>query len=243
MSLCEILDWDSAFFGRTIARYRRPCCAGADLDALAAECADRAIACVYLQIHPSDSDSVVSLTRKGAIFADIRLTFEGAVAPREHPPLPPDAVVRRATAADAARLKALASTSHRLSRFYADPHFPDECCDRLYETWIDRSVHGFADSVIVIDVQGDEDREIAGYVTCHQERGGRGRIGLFAVAGPWQRRGVGGTLVAAATAWFRTNGVTNMSVATQLRNAGAIRVYERAGLTLSEARVWFHYWA
>ena len=243
MSLCEILDWDSRFFGRTIARYRRPCCAGAELEALAAECADRAIACVYLQIHPADRDSVVSLARTGAIFADVRLTYDGAVTPLEETPLPPGTIVRRATDADVPQLRTLAAASHRLTRFYADPHFSESRCDCLYETWIDNSVQGYADEVLVVDLRVDESMEIAGYVTCHREAAGHGRIGLFAVAGHRKGRGIGSALLNAAFAWFQARGVASVSVATQLRNARAIRIYERAGLTLSEARVWFHYWS
>jgi len=242
MSLCEILDWDSSFFGQTIARYRRPSCTGPDLDALAAECADRAIACVYLQVHPADRDSVVSLTRKGAIFADIRLTYDGPAAPLDHAP-PPGTIIRYATDADIPQLRTLAAVSHRVTRFYADPHFSESRCDRLYETWIDNSVHGYADAVLVAGLQADERPEIAGYVTCHREESGRGRIGLFAVAGHRKGLGIGSALLDAAFAWCRAHGVSSVSVATQLRNARAIHVYERAGLSLSEARVWFHYWS
>ena len=48
-------------------------------------------------------------------------------------------------------LRAIARASHGDTRFYADPHFPDERCDDLYDTWIRRSLEGWADAVLVAE--------------------------------------------------------------------------------------------
>jgi dTDP-4-amino-4,6-dideoxy-D-galactose acyltransferase len=239
-ALCEILEWDSTFFGRRVARYLPARCTDADLDALAAECAERRIECVYILIDPSDTESIVSLNRGQAFFADVRLTFGMPIA--ASPPASSrcqDTRVRPAKPSDVPMLRTLATASHRHTRFQADPHFPAGSGDRLYETWIENSCRGYADAVLVAQ---DAASAAMGYVTCHRDAPDRGRIGLFAVADDYQGRGVGGALVAAAIDWFAANGVTSMTVSTQLRNARAIRVYERAGLILSGAGFWFHYW-
>jgi len=235
VALCEILEWDSAFFGRSIARYRGAGCV--DVRVLCAECAQRGIDCVYILVDSCDTRSVAALNRAGVLLTDVRLTFERRIAESATPQrcgLP----VRPATPSDLPTLKRLASVSHHLTRFYADPHFPAGQCDRLYETWIERSCDGYADDVLVAQNGGAP----VGYVTCHHEPDGRGRIGLFAVDGSHQGRGVGGALLAAAAASFTAHGVSTMTVATQLRNTRAVRLYERTGFAMRRADLWFHYW-
>ena len=40
---CEVLAWDSTFFGRRIGRYRKPDCDAEDVAAVAAECRESGI--------------------------------------------------------------------------------------------------------------------------------------------------------------------------------------------------------
>ena len=51
--------------------------------------------------------------------------------------------------------------SHRDSRFYYDPGFPNQRCDELYETWIDRSCHGYADTVLVAEYRPTSRRDMS----------------------------------------------------------------------------------
>ncbi len=74
------------------------------------------------------------------------------------------AVTRAADARDVETLVKIARTSHGITRFYADPHFPDVRCGEFYATWIRRSVlEDFAEQVLVVEHAG----RAAGYVTCH----------------------------------------------------------------------------
>jgi dTDP-4-amino-4,6-dideoxy-D-galactose acyltransferase len=235
--LCDRLEWDSAFFARPIARYRQNRCTAGDLDALSAECAARRIACVYILISPSDTESVVALTRAGALAVDVRLVF-AATLTGAAPPRAAGARIRAAAAADLPHLERIAAAVHHDTRFHADPHFARERCMQLYVSWIARSCRGYADRVLVAEADGVP----VGYVTCHADEDGRGRIGLCAVAGDHQRRGIGSALVEAARDWCASIGLDTMTVATQQRNHRAVRAYERAGLMLRETALWFHYW-
>jgi dTDP-4-amino-4,6-dideoxy-D-galactose acyltransferase len=147
--------------------------------------------------------------------------------------------VRPATLTDIPALKRIASSSHRETRFYADRHFAVEQCNRLYELWIEKSCQAYADAVLVVD---DDAGEPAGYVTCHRDGEATGHIGLFAVREDVRGRGIGRQLLDAALRWFSTNGVTSMTVATQLRNMAALQFYGRAGLLVASAGIWFHLW-
>ena len=238
---CEILAWDSDFFGRRLARYRRSRCLPEDAAAIAAECERQTIEGVYILVEAADTESIIALQQTPALLADVRVTF-GTEIGRTVLEVAPDrdVHVRPAAGADVPALARIASVSHRDTRFYADRHFDSARCDRLYEVWIENSCAGYADAVLV--AEGDAGRP-AGYVTCHKsDAKTRGHIGLFAVSEEAQGRGVGKALMRAALAWFATNGVSTMSVATQLRNVRALRFYGRCGLLISRAELWFHLW-
>jgi dTDP-4-amino-4,6-dideoxy-D-galactose acyltransferase len=241
-TVCEVLDWDSAFFGCRIARYRRPRCLADDAAALAVECEARDIECVYVLVDASDTESIISLQQLQAHLTDIRVSFEAAV-PRDVETAAFDrsgVLVRPAVSSDIAALTRIASVSHRDTRFYADRHFAPERCDRLYETWIENSCRGYAEAVLVAE---DDTGMPAGYVTCHKhDEADGGHIGLIAVGGQSQGRGVGSALLQAALTWFATNRVTTVTVVTQLRNLRAVRFYGRGGLLMTTAGLWFHFW-
>ena len=139
-------------------------------------------------------------------------------------------------------MRELARISHRDTRFYFDPHFPAGCCDVLYATWIGSSCRGWADSVLVAESAGDRRRRPAGYITCHLEGAGGGRIGLLAVAPEYRGRGVGRGLVEAACQWFGAEGRRRVTVATQARNVQALKLYVSSGFIPHAVQLWYHRW-
>ncbi len=238
-AVCEHLEWDSAFFGCRIARFRRPRCLREDAAALRAECVAQAIDCAYVLVDAADTESAAALQEERAYFADVRVTFGARVeraSPSGHSPA---SVVRPAIDADVPALTRIASVSHRDTRFYADGHFDPARCNRLYEFWIENSCRGFADAVLVASGAHGEP---TGYVTCHRDEAPRGHIGLFAVGEQSQGQGYGRALLAAAAEWFGGHGVSDMTVATQLRNVRALQFYGGAGLVIRSVGFWFHFW-
>jgi dTDP-4-amino-4,6-dideoxy-D-galactose acyltransferase len=135
-------------------------------------------------------------------------------------------------------LRSIARISHRDSRFYYDAGFPDSRCDALYEVWIERSSSGWADAVLVADVDGTA----AGYVTCHLAPSGEGSIGLLAVAPEFQGRKLGAQLTGAALEYFRVNEKQEVTVVTQGRNLRSQRLYQRSGFITSSVQLWYHKW-
>jgi dTDP-4-amino-4,6-dideoxygalactose transaminase len=124
-------------------------------------------------------------------------------------------------------LQTIAQDIYRDTRFYYDDHFPKDRCRLLYETWITRSCEGYADIVLVAELE----RMPAGYVTCHLERETfSGSIGLVGASQWAQGRGVGRTLVRDAVDWFATQRIQKVTVVTQGRNYAAQRLYQRCGI-------------
>jgi dTDP-4-amino-4,6-dideoxy-D-galactose acyltransferase len=150
-----------------------------------------------------------------------------------------ESAVRASRAEDEPELRRIARTNHPITRFYADPRFPDERCDDLYETWIARSLEGWADTVLVAERAGRP----AGYVSCHADaEAGRGSIGLIGVDPAARGLGLGRELVLGAVAWCAERGLREVTVVTQARNVPALRTFERCGFLTRDVGLWFHKW-
>jgi dTDP-4-amino-4,6-dideoxy-D-galactose acyltransferase len=164
---------------------------------------------------------------------DVRVELRREAAPE------PLEGVREAREDDREPLREIARTSHGITRFYADPRFPDDRCDDLYDTWIDQSLSGWAEGVLVADHEGRP----AGYVSCHLAAGERrGSIGLIAVDERARGGGIGVVLARSAVGWCAERGAETMSVVTQGRNAQALRTFQRAGFLVDSLGLWFHKW-
>ena len=203
-----------------------------DRRAVEAWAAEHAVECLYF-LAPSEGRAMAHATEAGFRVMDVRITLARTAADAAPAPL------RSAGADDAGRLREIARVSHRTTRFYADPRFPDERCDDLYDGWIQNSLDGWADTVLVVD----REQVAAGYVTCHVEpETDSAVVGLIAVAPEARRRGLGGELVAGALAWCRAHGVVRLTAATQGRNVAAVRLFERAGFRTESVGLWLHAW-
>lgn len=233
--LCEVLDWDSRFFGFRIARARPDRVNSESLGQILAFCAAESVRCLYFQADPGDVTTIRTLEQAGFGFQDIRLTL----VRKQLADVPsPDAGIRLATPKDVKELIAIAGQSHTDSRFYFDQNFPRERCTALYETWIEKSCAGYAAAVLVPVVEGRP----AGYVTCSMPARELGQIGLIAVHEKARGSGIGKQIIRAALIWFREHGAAEVVTVTQGRNIGAIRMYERCGFIAQSARFWYHRW-
>lgn len=236
-SLAHILEWDSQFFGKTIARV-----IGSRLDpALAAQIDAWAQAnqvdCLYFLAAADDSQTARTAEDSGYHLTDIRVTLERRLA---GPYIPPEPVpqIRPAHAGDIDALRAISRNNHRDSRFYYDRHFDREKCDELYAIWIEKSVRGSADQVLVWD---DDGRAVA-YVTGKLLPSGSGSVDLVGVHPDWQGRGIGLMLTKQLLAWFHQQGAPRVTVVTQGRNIGAQVLYQRCGFVSLSTELWYHKW-
>ena len=221
-----MLDWDSDFWGVRIGRVKE---VAPEFDAVDAWAREHEVACLYF-LSPDEPGTAVRAEEAGWRLTDVRI--ELARPASEEP-----SSVRPARPEDEAPLRRMARANHRITRFYADPGFPDERCDDLYETWIARSLEGWADAVLVAE---SEDAP-AGYVSLHA-RGETGSIGLIGVDPDARGRQLGRELVLGAVRWCAERGLAEVTVVTQGRNVPALRTFEGCGFRTTDVGLWFHKW-
>ena len=239
---CELLEWDTAFWGFPVARVRGDTLDRDSIVRIDGWCRRNVVRCLYFLARPDHQATTDLAETSGFRLVDVRMDFRrslhGETAPVEDL-APGPAVVRPSRQQDVDALCTIAGQNFRSTRFYYDPCFPRHLCDRLYETWTRVSCDGYAQLVLVAELDG----EPVGYITCHLDGEPRsGRIGLLAVRDGARDRGVGRTLVLGALEWFRSQAVQAVFVATQGRNCAAQRLYQRCGFLTASVQLWYHKW-
>jgi dTDP-4-amino-4,6-dideoxy-D-galactose acyltransferase len=238
-ALCEYLAWDSAFFGRRIARVIPDRLNREQVPLILAWCQAEQIDCLYF-LAAADDAATVRLAEAAAFhFVDTRLTLaRDQAAEADDRPAPNQEGIRPATLADIPALRAIARESHHDTRFYYDGNFAPAQCDALYATWIEKSCRGDAAVVFVAEGAGQP----VGYLSCHLPEPHRGQIGLLAVSAAAQGRGLGHRLLQTALHWFAQAGTGPVAVVTQGRNIPAQRLYQRYGFRTQAVQLWYHRW-
>jgi dTDP-4-amino-4,6-dideoxy-D-galactose acyltransferase len=238
-NMCQLLEWDSEFFERRIARATINRLGSESVATIFNWCRAHRVDCLYFLVDAQDFDTVRLAEDNGFRFVDIRLTLETrSVTAWRNRGDPHSSGMRLCTPADIPILRAIARDSYHDTRFYSDTNFPRSLTDALYETWIEKSCRGYAEAVLVIDTGGKP----AGYISCHLVDQKMGRIGLVGVAAQQRGKGLGQELIAGSLRWFAERGVTQVDVVTQGRNCQAQRMYQRCGFLTRSVQLWYHRW-
>jgi dTDP-4-amino-4,6-dideoxy-D-galactose acyltransferase len=230
---CELLPWDTEFFGVRVARITAGHLGGPDFRDVDAWCRQQAIDCAYFLADTRSAEEHASREEAGFRLVDGRVTLEARV---EAALSPSPTGVRLARIEDLPALRAIAETSHRDTRFYTDPRF-GAAAARLYGCWIEKSVREADTTVLVPD-----EPVAVGYITCYQAGESVGQIGLLGVAETARGRGLGRRLVMAALAWCRSRSLSHARVVTQAGNLGGLGVYTVCGFTIVSTQWWYHRW-
>jgi len=237
--VCQFLDWDSTFFGRRIARATSNRLDAKTIKEILKWSRNNQIDCLYF-LADAEDDATIKLAEENRFhFVDVRVTFERQLKDSSsefHPFFTGD--IRPSRPKDIPELRDIARTGYRDTRFYYDSHFPAQLSDELYETWIEKSCKGYADVVLVAEVEG----EVVGYISCHLHDSFHGQIGLVGVHSNWRGNRIGQALVNRSVQWFSEQGVNHIDVVTQGRNIQAQRLYEKCGFLTCELQIWYHHW-
>lgn len=234
--VCTPLAWDSDFFGLRIARLNRSRLDDATVVAALEWCEAQRVDCLYFLADADHANTPSLAEQHGFQLTDVRITLEQSLVPPTSRSQDGGAI-RLAREEDLRVLRGIAGRTHRDTRFYFDGHFDRDQCDRLYETWIENSYRGYAQAVLVAEVE----KAPAAYLTCHL-KGQEAQIGLLGVAEQHQGKRLGTRLVGRFLDWSREQGATRGSVVTQGRNLAAQRLYQRSGFVTASVQLWYHRW-
>jgi dTDP-4-amino-4,6-dideoxy-D-galactose acyltransferase len=179
---CEFLPWDTSFFGLRIARVVGHRFDPQRVEAVLEWCTTHEIEYLHFLATLDHQETIRLAEDHGFRLVDVRVTLQCSIgdrAPRHGSARPRGGPVRPSRPRDIPILQKIARTSYGDSRFCFDPCFPVESCDALYDTRIKRGCEGYADAVLVAEM----DARPAGYVSCHLlDDEPRGQIGLVGVA-------------------------------------------------------------
>ncbi|MCW2954492.1 MAG: putative acetyltransferase [Conexibacter sp.] len=235
-ALVEPLPWDSEFFGLPIARVPATAGDAERLDAAVRQCERDGIRCAYLLVDAAQESASALAQERGFVLRDVRVELDRPIGAADNIPAPAPAPIAPAVPEQTTALERLTRERFTISRFFADPRFPQERCSELYVQFLRRGLA--PDSRRQTLVLG----AALGYVVCHlDEESGVGTIELIATARD-SPRGAGGGLVRAASAVFATAGMRSATVVTQGRNVAAQRTYQGAGYRTCRTSLWFHRW-
>lgn len=239
---CELLGWDSDFWGFRVARVLGGRLTREQAVMIDKWCRAQAVRCLYFLARSDDPETTRAAEDAGFRLVDVRVTLErqteGVGGPTGHPDIETHAV-RAVRPDDVGALQRIARSAYGHTRFYYDESFPPGRCDALYEAWITRSCEGYADGVLVAAPDGTP----VGYVSCHLSGDeSTGTIGLVGVSDRATGEGVGQALVLSALGWFGQRGARAVRVVTQGRNVAAQRLYQRCGFLTSQIQLWYHKW-
>ena len=224
------LSWDSGFFGMRIAK---ACVASMeDIAALSRQEGDlrNHFDLIYLFSEPG-----LDIPFDGARLVDSKAVFSATdLSQSEGCP----AVVRWESRETSDSLVSLALVSGKYSRFKTEPRFPAGSYERLYMRWIEQSVNGSIATDVFCYMKGDCPR---GLLTLDR-RDDKNVIGLVAGDEDCQHQGIGTALIKHAVTYVHEHQGNRLSVATQLDNEPACRLYSRCGFSLESVTKIWHWW-
>jgi dTDP-4-amino-4,6-dideoxy-D-galactose acyltransferase len=217
----RVEKWDTGFWGATIAR----------TDYVTDLSHATGVDCAWSLFNAGDFDSIHEAEERGAQFMDFRVMYARETGPEV-------GIARAINPDDVDALAAISRTAFRgLTRFYADPNFPDDRCDDLYEGWFRENV---ADPLVAVLMVGDG-RGPAGFVTIRLSAE-EASIVLIAVDEGARGRGIGENLTRAAVNHVYHAGIPRITVVTQGGNIPSQRAFQAAGFRVESSSVWLHKW-
>jgi dTDP-4-amino-4,6-dideoxy-D-galactose acyltransferase len=237
--VCQLLEWDSQFFGRRIGRLAPGRLAPDLMPAIFDWCGANRIAGLYFLADADHCETARLASQHGFSLMDVRVTLEHSRLHGDLRPAPAgEVVIRPFQRDDLPALRSMAGRLHQDSRFFFDPHFPPSRSRAMFEAWIEKSCRDERGAVFVAQFQGQP----AGYIACRHADAQTGQIDLLGVDSPAQGRKAGRGLVSSALQWCAARGADRVLVVTQGRNVQAQRLYQRCGFTTASVQLWYHRW-
>ena len=239
---CELLKWDTDFFGFRIARVRGDSLSEDLVKGIDSWCRQEKIRCLYFLSRADDPETTRLAEDNGFRMVDIRVTLSLRI-PGERREIEKrrrsEATIRHACSQDTSGLLRIAGNSFYDTRFYFDANFPRHLVDSLYEIWVQRSLDSHDDAVLVAELDGSP----VGFGLCRMDaEPGVGILCLTAVSEEVRGRGIGQDLINGGLDWFSGRGVNEVYAVNQGRNVDMLRLNQHCGILIREVQIWYHKW-
>lgn len=173
------------------------------------------------------------LLHRGFCLVDTAVTFRASWAAAAD--VNPALVVRKARPSDLTAVADMAGEVFTESRFYKDPRITRSQASRINREWAANFFCGKRGDEMLV---AEKDGVAAGFISLLVKQAGEGVIDLIGVHPSARGAGVGSALLSAAPRLVPQ--IKSCTVTTQIANRGAIRLYQKFGFDLVEAKYVLH---
>jgi ribosomal protein S18 acetylase RimI-like enzyme len=236
MGLLKKLDWDSDFFGFSVAQV---CSVSEDIEVwkeTLAEIENLDIKLTYWMVQPKNLSFQEFASENHGILVDNKTTYSIEITSGNFGTEKCIEILDK-NEPDTELLN-LAVQCGAYSRFAIDKNIPYEKFKQLYQLWIINSINkSMADDVLIYKW----DNKIVGLVTVY-ENNNIGNIGLIGVDADFRGKGIGKSLINVVKNYFFAKGIHNIHVVTQGQNNSACRLYENTGFSVLDRSEFYHFW-
>lgn len=232
------LEWDSAFFGRTIGRI--------DINSSS----DEPILESILK-HPSEFELIYIFSPEQVLLnlpeqdprcklvdQKIVFSFDLSICTEFFQPSIDLSIEEYNSTSIDPNLEELAYQSGVYSRFRLDTNFRPNDFFQLYRKWLENSVNRtIADKIFVVRSEMGIIAFVTAMITLPTAT-----IGLLAVSESVRGKNIGTSLMHFLFAELKRVGAETLFVATQLQNEGSCRFYKKVGFVKHSITNIYHYW-
>lgn len=195
---------------------------------------------ITLRISSNRKDLLNRLSSIGFYLGDVLVELE--LKKKSISPIYSDNVCyREFNCNDVDGIKKIARESFTIDRYHTDKNLPSHLCDRYYEEWAYNSCNGFAEGIIVAEV----DHNVCGFFTYKTYADDQfGHLVLGALDKNYRGRGIfkGLIIESAKSMLCKHDTLMGIMVGTQISNISALRAYINAGFNVKESLYVLHYY-
>ena len=237
MQSYKALDWDSRFFGFSIAEFSPPEFDPQEFDKVKKHAKNAGVK-LLVSILPDGSDFK---NREQHNLVDNRVILEIQTGNINFDTLAkaPDIIETYTSDIVPPSFLELAERAGHRSRYFTDPFFPNALAVKLYHQWATASVKGDMADIIFIAKDGEE---IIGLGTTYVDSEGIGRPSIMAVMESHEGLGLGRSFIIASMRWLHENGIATGRIITQSENKLAINTYKKLGWVNVNTQNIYHVW-
>ena len=232
----NILDWDSYFFGFSVAKILSK---ELDINALVKilhELKEKKVKLVYWSSENTNKISKESIKSIGGLLTGKKVTLvKDLTTNSDISEKISRKIVKYSSIKPNTDLLKLIVQGGIYSRFYNDPKISKKQYEELHKLWMTNSVKN--NTIFIIE----RNQNIIGFVSLN-EKNNRGNIDFIVVDKKYRGKGLATDLMLHAHDWLLKKGYKKVQADTQENNISAINMYKKLGYELEKIQKVYHIW-